>query len=241
MSQTYNNYSISTSKGKLYLKSKTPQDGFEKVTYGTNGESTTYHQYKDSVKGFPTHLEVKEIIYNDKTLKFLELTLTDGETLNKVSTPLKNIKNGYTDETRALISALNGLTLGEEVMLTTKSTTTTGKNGKEYKNLNIYINYVNILGENGKGKGTGFIPYAEIPAPIEKVVAGDKVYDWSPQTEFFYSKLGEIQARFQNAPTTTSPQVEAKSTNALPPQTTAQAFAPAGKLNTENEMDNLPF
>ena len=37
----YNNYSISASKGKLYLKSKTPQEGYEKVTYGANGENTT--------------------------------------------------------------------------------------------------------------------------------------------------------------------------------------------------------
>ena len=47
----YNNYSISASKGKLYLKSKTPQEGYEKVTYGANGENTTYHKYVDSIIG----------------------------------------------------------------------------------------------------------------------------------------------------------------------------------------------
>lgn len=198
----YKNYSISSGKGKLYLKEKVPTQGYEEVTYGTEGKKT-YHQYADSIKGFPKTFDIKEIQHEGKTLKFIELTLVDGETSNKVSAPLKNAKGNYTDEVKALLSALNGLTLGEEVTLTTKSTTTTGKNGKDYKNLNIYINYVNILGENGKGQGTGFIPYNEIPAPIEKIVAGDKTWDWTPQTEFFYVKLGEIQAKFNNAPTQT--------------------------------------
>jgi len=199
MSTTYNNYSISAGKGKLYLKEKQPTEGYEEVTYGTEGKKT-YHKYADSIKGFPKSLEVKEISYEGKTLKFLEFTLLDGEISNKVSVPLKNVKGNYTDEVKALLSALNGLTLGEEVTLTTKATTTTGKNGKEYKNLNIYINYVNIIGDNGKGQGTGFIPYTDIPSPTEKIVAGDKVWDWTPQTEFFYSKLGEIITKFQNVP-----------------------------------------
>jgi hypothetical protein len=236
---TYNNFSISSGKGKLYLKEKQPTQGYEEVTYGTEGKKT-YHKYADSIKGFPKTFEVKEVSYEGKTLKFLELSLVDGDVSNKVSAPLKNAKGNYTDEVKALLSALNGLTLEEEVTLTTKATTTTGKNGKEYKNLNIYINYVNILGDNGKGQGTGFIPYTEIPAPIEKIVAGDKTWDWTPQTEFFYSKLGEIQAKFQNAPTTVSTPAPKTETN-LPPQTAEQAFPPAGKLAVEPEMDNLPF
>lgn len=238
---TYNNFSISSGKGKLYLKEKQPTQGYEEVTYGTEGKKT-YHKYQDSIKGFPKTFEVKEITYEGKTLKFLELALVDGDVSNKVSVPLKNAKGNYTDEVKALLSALNGLTLGEEVTLTTKATTTTGKNGKEYKNLNIYINYINILGDNGKGQGAGFIAYSDIPAPIEKIVAGDKTWDWTPQTEFFYSKLGEIQAKFQNAPqsSTPTPKAETKSANALPLQTTEQAFPPAEKLNVEAYND-LPF
>ena len=206
----YYNYSISASKGKLYLKEKSPKDGYEEINYGTEGKKT-YHKYADSIKGTPKNLEVKEITYEGKVLKFLELTLMDGEDSNKVSAPLKNVKGNYTDEVKAIISALNGLKLGEEVTFTTKATTTTGKNGKEYKNLNIYINYVNILGENGKGQGTGFIPYTDIPTPTEKTVAGDKVWDFSPQTEFYYSKLGEIIERFKLGsvqPQTPAPKVE---------------------------------
>ena len=229
---TYNNYSISAGKGKLYLKAKQPTEGFEEVLYGTGEvKDKTYHKYADSIKGVPSFFEIKEISYEGRTLKFMELTLLDGEISNKVSVGLKNTKGGYTDESRALLSALNGLELGEEVTLTTKATTTTGKNGKEYKNLNIYINYVNRLGENGKGLGTGFIPHTEIPAPIEKIVAGDKTWDWSPQTEFFYTKLGEIQAKFQGASTATP---------SVPTASPAQAF-PELKESVNTDMQELPF
>jgi len=232
---TYNNYSISAGKGKLYLKAKQPTEGFEEILYGTGEvKDKTYHRYADSIKGVPSFFEIKEISYEGRTLKFMELTLLDGEISNKVSVSLKNTKGGYTDESRALLSALNGLELGEEVTLTTKATTTTGKNGKEYKNLNIYINYVNRLGENGKGLGTGFIPHTEIPAPIEKIVAGDKTWDWSPQTEFFYTKLGEIQAKFQGASTATP-----SAPKPVPTASPAQAFEPAPALT--KEIDQLPF
>ena len=233
---TYNNYSISAGKGKLYLKAKQPTEGFEEVLYGTGEvKDKTYHKYADSIKGVPSFFEIKEISYEGRTLKFMELTLLDGEISNKVSVGLKNTKGGYTDESRALLSALNGLELGEEVTLTTKATTTTGKNGKEYKNLNIYINYVNRLGENGKGLGTGFIPHTEIPAPIEKIVAGDKTWDWSPQTEFFYAKLGEIQAKFQGASTATP-----SAPKPLPTASPAQAF-PELKESVNTDMQELPF
>lgn len=45
MSTIYNNYSISAGKGKLYLKSKTPQEGYEEILYGTGEvKDKTYHR-----------------------------------------------------------------------------------------------------------------------------------------------------------------------------------------------------
>lgn len=227
----YNNYSISAGKGKLYLKEKNPTSGYEEVTYGTEGKKT-YHQYHNSITGTPSFFDVKEIQHEGKTLKFIELTLIDGENSNKVSAPLKNPKGNYTDETKAMISALTNLKLGEPITLSVKSTTTVGKNNKEYKNLNLYINYVNTLGENGKGLSTGFIAYADIPAPIEKIVAGDKTWDWSPQTEFFYGKLQEVQEKFKNTSSTASP-------NQTPATQTKNEFSPPPVK--EEEADNLPF
>lgn len=231
----YKNYSISNGKGKLYLKQKQATPGYIEVSYGTEGK-TTFHSYADSIKGLPKTLEVKEILYEGKTLKFLELTLIDGEVANKVSVPLKNPKGNYSDETKVLLSALNGLVLGEEVTLTTKSTTTTSKtNGKEYKNLNVYINYVNKLGENGKRLTTGFISYHDIPKPIEKVVAGDKAYDWSPQTEFFYGKLGELLAKFQLGGAT---KTENKT---VPTASPTQVLEVASPIGDNPAYESLPF
>lgn len=228
----YNNYSLSASKGKLYLKSKTPQEGYEEITYGTKGDKT-YHKYFSSIKGVPTSFESKEIQHEGKTLKFLELTLVDGEEANKISVPLKN-KGGYTDETKSLLSALNGLELGEEVTLTPTVKESTGSNGKTYKNLNIYINYVNRLGENGKGLSTGFINYTDIPSPIKEEVAGDIVWNWTPQTEFYWEKLKSIEERFK----------QEKSTPNHPPRiptaTPQQAFEPATNVSRKYD-DNLPF
>ena len=233
----YKNYSISAGKGKLYLKEKQPTEGYEEVTYGTEGKKT-YHQYHNSIIGTPSFFDVKEITHEGKTLKFIELTLTDGDTFNKVSAPLKNIKGNYTDETKALISSLYNLDLGEPVTLSVKTTTTTGKNKKEYKNLNIYINYVNRLGENGKGLSTGFISYTDIPAPIEKIVAGDKTWDWSPQTEFFYTKLQEVQEKFKNASGSTPAPAQTPKTS-VPTATVAEAFTPANE--TKYDDSDLPF
>ncbi len=238
----YNNYSISTSKGKLYLKSKTPAEGYEEVTYGTEGEKKTYHKYESTIQGMPTSLETKEVIFDGKTLKFLEFTLVDGEISNKISVPLKDQKGNYTGEVKALLSSLNNLKLNEPVTLSPKSTTSNGKNGKEYKNLNIYINYVNILGEKGKGEGTGYIAYTDIPAPTEKIVAGDKVWDWTPQTEFFYTKLQEIQERFKGV--STPPASQTASTPAT--EEKPKAMAPNGDFDAitkaiEEEDLELPF
>lgn len=235
----YNNYSISSSKGKLYLKSKTPLDGYEKVTYGTNGENTTYHKYFQSIKGTPTYFEQKEIQHEGRTLKFLELTLVDGDNSNKISVPLKN-KGGYTDEVKLLISALVGLDMGEEVTLSVAKSKYTNKKGEEKEQLNLYINYVNRLGENGKGLSTGYINYKDVPPPTSKVVAGDTTYDWTAQTEFYYEKLQEIQTKFQNNNSSGQSTTPVQNTS-VPTATPEQAFEPANSSEMNNIFDRLPF
>ena len=235
---TYRNFSISAGKGKLYLKEKQPTEGYEEVTYGTEGKKT-YHQYHNSIKGIPTYLESKEVQFDGRTLRFLELTLIDGDVSNKVSLPLKN-KGGYTDEVKLLLSALDGLELGEEVTLSTAKSSYKNKKGEDKEQLNIYINYVNRLNDAGKGLSTGFIPFADIPKPTSKVVAGDTTWDWTEQTEFYYSKLTSILERFKNngssKPAPQAPKQEAPK-NAVPTATPEQAFE-APKSEVKNE---LPF
>ena len=237
MSTTYNNYSISAGKGKLYLKSKTPQEGFEEVLYGTGEvKQKTYHQYHNLIKGIPKFLETKEIQHDGRTLRFLELTLIDGEVSNKLSTALKN-KNGYTDEVKQLVSALNGLELGEEVTLSVVKGKYTNKAGIEKDNLNVYINYTGRLGENGKGLGTGFIPFAEIPKAEKEVDEddGEVTWNWKPVNKFFTAKIKELEERFKGAPTATP-----SAPKPIPTASPAQAF-PELKEPVNTVMDNLPF
>jgi hypothetical protein len=237
---TYNNFSISSGKGKLYLKEKQPTEGYEEVTYGTEGKKT-YHKYFTSIKGIPSYLESKEVQFDGRTLKFLELTLMDRDVSNKVSLPLKN-KGGYTDEVKLLLSALDKLELGEEVTLSTAKSSYKNKKGEDKEQLNIYINYVNRLNDAGKGLSTGYIAFGDIPKPTSKVVAGDTTWDWSEQTEFYYSKLTAILERFKNTPKTTAPPAEPKSeAPKAPTASPSEAFAPAGQLAKEEEMDKLPF
>lgn len=234
----YQNFSLSRKQSKFYLKQSQPTEGYVEVTYGTNGENKTYHKYFDKIEGVPTTFETKEVSFEGRTLKFMELSLTEGDTINKLSVPLKN-RGGYTDEAKALTSALNNLEIGERVSIVARKTTTTGKNGKEYENFNIYINYVDRTDENGKNPSTGYISYEDIPGPIKKEVAGDVTWDWAPQTEFYYERINKIQEKFQNNSGSTTEQPKEEK-----PKTTSTAAK--GKVDEKKSFipeakGDLPF
>lgn len=221
----YNNYSISRKKGKFYLKSKTPQEGYEEITYGEGKK--TYHKYKSTIQGTPTYFGTKEVEYEGRKLQFLELSLVDGDVTNKISVNLKN-KGGYTDEVKMLLSALNGYKMGEPVTMTPKITTSQGKNGKTYENLNMYMNYQNIKNEEGKGKSTGYINYEDVPGPIKGDDGmGGVTWDWTPSNKFYYGKLQEIESRFS----------EGSSSSTQP----KQEPTPVNNSNNNDGHDDLPF
>lgn len=197
---TYNNFSISKKKGKFYLKEKQPTEGYVEVVYGVNNDKKTYHRYFDKVEGTIDKLETKEVEYDGRKLHFLELTLNNGDEINKISTSLKN-KGGYTDEVKAILSAMNGYKVGEPVSVTARTSESTGKNGKVYENFNVYVNYNNIKNDDGKSASTGYISYEEIPGPIKTDDGmGGVTWDWTPSNKFYYSKLQEIEARLSGAP-----------------------------------------
>lgn len=237
MATTYKNYSISSSKGKLYLKEKAPKEGYEEIIYGTNGEKKTYHKYEDSIQGKPKEFNTKEVDFEGRKLRFLEFSLEDGDTINKISVPLKN-KSGYTNEVKAIVSALNDLKTDEVVTFTPKVTTYTPANGgKPKENLNIYVNYVNILGDNGKGLSTGFIPFSEIPRAEKEVDEddGEVTWNWKPVNKFFTTKIKEISDKFPVAPTPEAPKEETK------PVATQAKTASAPETEEEDNSDELPF
>lgn len=189
---TYNNYSISYSKGKLYLKSKEAKEGYEKVTYGTDNR-TIYHKYADRVQGTLSKVEVSEKEFEGRKLVFFEVTLVDGDTVNRVSTVLRNVKGNYTDEVKCLVSALNSAEFGSNVSLSVVKTKSE-KTDKDF--LNIYINYLDRLGENGKPTSTGFIPYDEIPrAEKEEDPDLGVSWNWKPVNKYYAQKIKEIEAR----------------------------------------------
>lgn len=227
----YRNFSVSRSKGKFYLKEKTPTEGYEEVTYGTDGTKKTYHKYFNNVKGLPTHFGVKEVVYEGRTLSFLELSLVEGDVTNKISVSLKN-KGGYTEEVRVLLSALNSYKNGEPVTINPNVSKSTGKNGKVYENFNLYINYDNIKGADGKNASTGFIPYTDIPKPLKSDDGmGGIAWDFTPVNKFFYSKLQEVEARFNGTSTTPAPA----------PVVSAPAVAETLPATPAAEYDDLPF
>lgn len=216
-----NFFNLSRKKGQFYLKSKEPQEGYEEVTYGEGQK--TYHQYHKSIKGVPTYFGTKEVDYKGTKLNFLELALEDNGTTNQLSVNLYN-KNGYTDEVKTLISALDGLEMGEEVSINPTTSKYVAKNGKEYNNLNIYINYLNRKDENGRNPSTGFIHFDSIPKPVKKTVAGRDVWDWTEQTEFYYQKIQEVEKKFATSEEPSVPSKEEDKTN-----------------NSRPESDDLPF
>jgi len=230
---TYQNFSISKKQGKFYLKEKQPTEGYQEVTYGEGKK--TYHKYFDTVQGMPTYFGTKEIEYQGRPLKFLELTLEDGDIINKISAPLKN-RGGYTDEVKALVSALVGYDMGEPVSIAPKTNSYTTKAGKEGESLNVYINYQNRKNEDGKNASTGYINFDQVPSPTSSVVAGDKVWDWTPQTQFYYDKIQEIEEKFKNG--TTSVPSTPQANKPLPKVEPQNAFP---GLDNEDDSGELPF
>ena len=193
----YNNFSISSSKAKFYLKSKEPKEGFIAVPYGEG--KTTYHQYYDRVEGILSKVETKDVDAGGKKLQFFEVTLTKGQDTNRISAPLKNSKGNYTDEVKALVSTLNSAEPGQLVSVSLNNKTTS-KDGKDYENLSVYINYAERLGENGKPESSGFISFSEIPRAVKEEDEDIGVtWNWKPVNKFYAAKIKEIVARFEES------------------------------------------
>ncbi len=226
----YMNYSISRGKGKFYLKSAEQKEGYEKVTYGTENK-VTYHKYFDRVEGVLKYFDTKEAQTSDgKKLQFLEVTFINGEDNNKVSVPLKNSKGNYTDEVKAIVSALNSADIGQNMTMTVKKSTWES-NGKSGENLNVYLNYVDRKNDEGKGLSTGFIAFNDIPKALREEDEDLGVtYDWKPVNKFWAQKIKEIKEKFGTTATSPAAKEEPKPVT----KTAKEAF-------DSPSMDSLPF
>ena len=241
---TYNNYSVSVSKGSFYLKSKNPASGYESVTHGLNGEKVSYHKYENGITGLLKYLDIKEINFEGKTIRFFEITLVDGDTNNKISVPLKGTKGSYTEETKALISSLVGATPGKKYSITVQTKKTPGKNGKEYTNLTFWLNDLGDINTvTGKPNSTGFIPYKDIPQPIKEEDAVSGVsWDWRPVDKFYTQKIMELQAKFGATPANSTPSESAPQPTPKPAvATTEQKPVSQSPASDFDDDDDLPF
>ena len=236
----YFNFKISQKRAKFYQSSKEPRDGFEKVEYGMEEpKKVTYHKYLDKLHGVVKSVGVKEIQYDGRTLKFFELVLVDGDNQYAISASLRNAKGtNYTTEVKQIVSCLDNYTAGEPVTVSLSNKTSVGKDGKEYTNFNMYMNYQNILDDNGRGKSTGYIPFDQIPKSEVEEVAGEKLYTFKAQMNFYYEKIKALSEKFpftQQAVAQTAPPPAQQPTPSAAP---APAAKPAPAV--END-DDLPF
>jgi hypothetical protein len=244
----YFNFKISSKQGEFYQSSSTPQEGYQAVEYGTPVK-TTYHKYYKSLAGTVNSFGVKEVPYEGKTLKFLQLSLKDGENLYQISVTLNNQKGtNYSDEAKALIGAMRGYKAGEPVRASVSYKTTTSANGKEYKNCNFYLNYENIKNDAGKNASTGYIPFDEIPRAEVEEVAGEKSYTFKAQKNFYYGILMELSEKFkyESAPAMSpapSPTAEPSSTGTAQQPVVAyqQEAPPTAAAIPTGKKDDLPF
>jgi hypothetical protein len=216
------NFNLSAKRGRFYLRSSEPKDGYEKISYGDG--KTTYHKYFNSVSGIITRAHIREVDANGKKLQFFEVTLKDGDTYNNVSVPLKNSKGNITDETKAFVSSLDKCAPFSRVNISANNKVVE-KDGKSYDNLSVFINLLDEINpETNKPKSTGFIPFSEIPRAIKEDDADLGVtYDWRPVNKFYMAKIKEISAKFEDAKSKTE-----ESTNHISESTTILA-------------DDLPF
>lgn len=227
----YKNYAVSSAKGYMYEKSKEAKEGFEAVT---SDRGTSYQRKVANIEGVITGFRTKKF---DSGSTIIELVVKEGEDSHTLAVNLYTASGSNTREAQALISSMYGYKAGEAVTVSFSVKKTTADNGKEYENVNFWINYKNIQDDNMKNVSTGFIPYTDIPKPTTKVVAGETKYNFDDRVEFYYNKLQEISTRIGNAPAPVQQQSQVTSTavNTTPPVSTI----PAGAV--EKSEDDLPF
>ena len=166
----------------------------------------------------------------DKKLKFLEITLQDGNDINKISTTPNKANGNFSDAATCLISAFYSAEFGQRVVLSAK------KNG-EY--LNVYVNYVDKVGDDGKGISAGYIPHTDVPRAIKDEDPDLGVtWDWKPVNKFWAVKLKELLER-------SSLFSPSESTSSTPP-TSGGYSGPSAFPDTKNKTttfddDDLPF
>jgi len=185
-------YSISKSKSKFYSTSKEPREGYEKVTYGADN-NVTYHKYVPMLEGVLSKVVIEQKTIRGAEFSFLAVELVNNEGYrDSISCVLKEYGR-FTEQTKAMVSALNGAEFGSRLSFSVK-TKKTPDGEKAF--LNIYANYLDKLDENNRPMSTGYIKATDIPRG-EVVVdeLGQKSTNYNEQNKFFTTVVRSLLKR----------------------------------------------
>ena len=187
-SAVYKNYSVSTKNGKLYLSSKTPQEGYEEVALTAGG--FTYVKSINAISGFVSKVEFKDSPFG----KRFEVSLKDSDCFMRISTGLE------TDSFRNLTQALYGADFEKEVYISFYQTKKKNERGEDKTYGNCYAAYPNekVMVE-GKEKMVR-LPFEmwDFPKGVKSPITGN--WNWDKTIEFFMDRANELIARLDSSP-----------------------------------------
>lgn len=235
------NYGVSSKEGRIYRSSKTEEQGYQRVELQSGG--VTYHKYLNGLSGKITYVnrDVKEILVDGKKKKLdnFKVFLNDGVNAQSLSF------STYSQEWKLFISKIYNVDFTKNVVVSFYK-----KKGKDTDTLylNCAVKYENETTSDGKDVYPEWLDTKTVskggvvPDPTKNK---KDEWDWTDNDIWYQERMEEIVNRFINyknskQSSNTTPKVENKSTNALPPQSPAQVFETVEqKVNTE--MDALPF
>lgn len=244
----YKNLTLNFKKAQFVETSKEPKEGFERNDWTMNDKSgTNYKKFYKNVKGVVTTIKEDKVNFNGREVNLLKVMLDESGSSDIISLAFELWGDyGMDSDAMNMLGALRGMEKGEEVTITPVARLYTNRKGVEKKAINIYINYVNKLNEEGKGLSTGFIPYDEVPKLESEEKRGRTVYNSDARDDFYYDILKDLSQKFvyegnnSNENTSAPSQPTEDEGQGLPQVSPTDAFEPATNFKPE-EHDDLPF
>jgi len=236
----YKNLRFKWGNGKFVESAKQPSEGFQKIEYtdpDSKTDKVTYHKFHDEVSGIISSVGMNETHFGT----FLRVNVKTGtDEITSIQVPYEN-QYGFSRETKALISSLRDYKLGEDVTIKPVVKTFTRRNGNEGKDVNFYINYKNIMNDEGKPATTGYIKFDELPELEKEEKRGKTTYNSDKQMDFYYEVLQKVVADFEkyweDKKANSASNTEGDASASAPEEEKAGALEP----NAEFNEDDLPF
>ena len=243
---TKNYLQLEFGSGLFFEYSKEEKQGYDKHT-STQGNVSYRKYYKDGITGVLESVS----IYEGKFGNQISMNIKNGEDVYYVPVDIADQKGNVDTYAESLIKFLPQLEKGMNVSVRAYNFT---PEGEKYAKIGVSIS---VDGEKLKSSLTnaytnkeGVFVEGDIPAIVWKkdALGKNKPTAVSLEAKNDYllevlkvqtDRLKWVQGESNTTPTP-QPKAETQANNALPPQTPAQAFAPATDYK-EEEHDDLPF